>query len=626
MNDTLVDQLGPSKHFHTSVPASASIDIFCRVIDNYGDIGVCWRLACNLLSQLNDQNFLSPFTFGLKDGKAPEDSFFDISELFPKETTFKKNIKEAKFKAQEINLIRLWVDDLHSFERIVPRIKTDKAVQTVAISRGKIAGFITTHSHIGEANTPTTPLENEILSKPYHAAECLDNLNSSKTQVPFAYLKNTNSTKNPSSFKNQENDDFSKSPPFPESLENRDITKKQIASECLHEPSEEYPALESHEDNRNTDITGFIQIHHWHEPLKGITPAPISIEAFACELDPAYIAAMPGHTQAWFNLDYLSAESWTESFHGQPSIQHNGVTKYFFFPGFNERTGGLLREVDLQQRQAHFLQNKAAQLNWLRDYMSPAVAEQWQKGARLISLFCYPQAPIKTLFDALLKSPQHTILCIPQGVAKEAESLLSSLFAPSIRDDRPNRAQIYIHRFEFLDQYQFDYLLWLADMNFVRGEDSFIRAIWAGKPFVWHIYPQTEQTHIEKLQAWLESYPMPEIWRQVFLQWNCGEAPSLSHEINMATANIDDRIVTRVTGTSDKRGTTTDATDNLLPLSSPALHSEPIPPTALEIALCEKEKEAVLRQFALEYRDFLQKKPTLSFRLLSFYPNPKQNG
>ena len=27
-----------------------SADIFCRVIDNFGDAGVCWRLACRLKS------------------------------------------------------------------------------------------------------------------------------------------------------------------------------------------------------------------------------------------------------------------------------------------------------------------------------------------------------------------------------------------------------------------------------------------------------------------------------------------------------------------------------------------------------------------------------------------------
>jgi len=40
----------------------------------------------------------------------------------------------------------------------------------------------------------------------------------------------------------------------------------------------------------------------------------------------------------------------------------------------------------------------------------------------------------------------------------------------------------------------------------VRGEDSWIRAIWAGKPFIWQPYWQTEDTHLIKLQAFLDTF------------------------------------------------------------------------------------------------------------------------
>jgi uncharacterized repeat protein (TIGR03837 family) len=43
-------------------------------------------------------------------------------------------------------------------------------------------------------------------------------------------------------------------------------------------------------------------------------------------------------------------------------------------------------------------------------------------------------------------------------------------------------------------------------VNFVRGEDSFVRAQWADKPFVWHIYPQDENLHHKKLRAFLQRY------------------------------------------------------------------------------------------------------------------------
>jgi uncharacterized repeat protein (TIGR03837 family) len=55
-------------------------------------------------------------------------------------------------------------------------------------------------------------------------------------------------------------------------------------------------------------------------------------------------------------------------------------------------------------------------------------------------------------------------------------------------------------------QQDYDRLLWACDLNFVRGEDSFVRAQWAGRPFVWHIYPQDEDLHHKKLRAFLGRY------------------------------------------------------------------------------------------------------------------------
>jgi uncharacterized repeat protein (TIGR03837 family) len=58
----------------------------------------------------------------------------------------------------------------------------------------------------------------------------------------------------------------------------------------------------------------------------------------------------------------------------------------------------------------------------------------------------------------------------------------------------------------FLPQSRYDELLWTCGINFVRGEDSFVRAQWAGGPFVWHIYPQAEGAHRLKLDAFLDLY------------------------------------------------------------------------------------------------------------------------
>ena len=58
----------------------------------------------------------------------------------------------------------------------------------------------------------------------------------------------------------------------------------------------------------------------------------------------------------------------------------------------------------------------------------------------------------------------------------------------------------------FIPQEDYDYLLSVCDINLVRGEDSFVRAQWASKPFIWDIYPQSDLAHEVKLNAFLERY------------------------------------------------------------------------------------------------------------------------
>ena len=94
-----------------------------------------------------------------------------------------------------------------------------------------------------------------------------------------------------------------------------------------------------------------LQICTWSDAVNWseIAPADAVIEAFACDIPADYVRNM---AQAeikprWLNLEYLSAEAWVEGAHLLPSPQSGGLTKLFFFPGFTEKTGGLLRERDL---------------------------------------------------------------------------------------------------------------------------------------------------------------------------------------------------------------------------------------------------------------------------------------
>ena len=79
------------------------------------------------------------------------------------------------------------------------------------------------------------------------------------------------------------------------------------------------------------------------------------------------------------------------------------------------------------------------------------------------------------------------------------------------------------HRVSWLPhmtQAEFDAELAQADLNFVRGEDSLVSALRAGKALVWHIYPQDDDAHITKLMAFLRWLGAPPSLVHMHLAWN----------------------------------------------------------------------------------------------------------
>ncbi len=226
----------------------------------------------------------------------------------------------------------------------------------------------------------------------------------------------------------------------------------------------------------------------------------IVIEAFACELPLAYQNAMQQRAPIWINLEYLSAESWVAEYHALPSIHPQlGLRKYFFFPGFAARTGGLLREDGLEEARLALLNSSAAQAEFLQSLGLPI-----QNSLR-VSLFCYPTAPVISLLEALSSSPQNVQLLVPNGVATDDIKTYFAVDSLQVGDTLKQQ-QLSVHIIPFLSQTQYDQLLWLCDINFVRGEDSWIRALWAARPFVWLPYVQAENAHLDKLQAFLDVY------------------------------------------------------------------------------------------------------------------------
>jgi uncharacterized repeat protein (TIGR03837 family) len=234
-----------------------------------------------------------------------------------------------------------------------------------------------------------------------------------------------------------------------------------------------------------------VDVLSWPGPAE---PGDVVIEAFGCDPPEATVAAMATRRPVWINLEYLSAEDYVERAHGLPSPQRNGLTKWFFYPGFTPRTGGLLRERGLLAERAAFDRHA-----WLRAQGIAAAA-----GERIVTLFCYDNPALPALLQDLASQP--TLLLLTPGPAQQQVSNAP----PGVR----------LRRLPWLDQPGFDRLLWASDLNFVRGEDSLVRALWAGAPFVWQAYPQHDGAHAAKLEALIGHARLPPEVAAVWRAWN----------------------------------------------------------------------------------------------------------
>lgn len=249
-----------------------------------------------------------------------------------------------------------------------------------------------------------------------------------------------------------------------------------------------------------------VTVRHWRDQdgvFAASDVADIVIEFFACDIPPGYIAAMAQRQPqpAWLNLEGLTAEEWVEGCHKLTSPRH-GMIKHFFFPGFTGKTGGLLREAGLEERRRQFQSGPAAMQAFLAQF---GVTAQ-EMAATKVSLFCYPHAPVAELL-ASWHGVSEPILClVPEGVAFDAVSAF--IGADAVAGAARTQGALTVRVLPFVPQDDYDRLLWACDFNFVRGEDSFVRAQWAGKPFIWHIYPQDENLHHVKLRAFLQRYAL----------------------------------------------------------------------------------------------------------------------
>ena len=258
-----------------------------------------------------------------------------------------------------------------------------------------------------------------------------------------------------------------------------------------------------------------VQVVAWTDPAPDLAPGEVVIEAFGCDPPPAFVARMAalahaeGAAPVWINLEYLSAEPYAARSHGLPSPQFSGpgagLRKWFFYPGFTPVTGGLMQAG---AGGVHGGLDEVAARAWAR-------SQGWagRPGERVVTLFCYANPALPQLLAALADRP--TLLRVPPGPV--LAQLASLALPPCMR----------VLALPYLAQPDFDQLLASADINIVRGEDSFVRAqLCSGQPLLWQIYPQHDAAHTPKLLAFLALYlagwpaPLAALVRQAFLAFN----------------------------------------------------------------------------------------------------------
>ena len=247
----------------------------------------------------------------------------------------------------------------------------------------------------------------------------------------------------------------------------------------------------AHGDAVRSGASMGIEVLPWEASESISEVADVVIEAFACAIPSTYINQMvqrhqtTGVSPLWINLEYLTAEAWSDDMHLMPSPQNNGLNKFFYFPGFTAKTGGLIGDDwdDATMRRV------------------PVSLEHiWTNNSRKkISIFHYPHALLEPWLADLAQAAKESgdeldiFICGKQNI--------SDNFIKELRSSSFNFVQL-----PFIPQEDYDWLLAHCDFNLVRGEDSFVRAQWAGKPFIWDIYPQSDQAHEIKWNAFLERY------------------------------------------------------------------------------------------------------------------------
>lgn len=231
------------------------------------------------------------------------------------------------------------------------------------------------------------------------------------------------------------------------------------------------------------------------------------IETFGCDLPSPVLRRMQQCQPLWLNWEYLTAEDWAVDLQAMPSLQGNGLAKYFWFMGIDQQSGGLLREANYLSRRNEFLQQPCLQQAFKQQYGLPL-----EHFGQLWLIFAYTSERWAEWLSMWRGADEPITLWLAGHEVADSLRAAGVIAADALQQvgDTFELDQVTMVRIPFVPQSAFDNLLWLADGAIVRGEDSFVRALWAGLPFLWHIYQQEEAVHLQKLDAY---------WHKASINW-----------------------------------------------------------------------------------------------------------
>ncbi|WP_427041234.1 elongation factor P maturation arginine rhamnosyltransferase EarP [Fusobacterium sp. SB021] len=265
---------------------------------------------------------------------------------------------------------------------------------------------------------------------------------------------------------------------------------------------EEFKAINKKvKDTDYQEIDGLICVTEKYvkENMESFGVSDVFIEAFGCNVPEEYVKAAKENSKLWINLEYLSGEKWIEDFHLCESlIDSKTLKKIFFMPGFSEKSGGVIIDSGFLERMKFGKENRDEVLKkYFKDFDL--------KDKFIGTVFSY-EKNFENLLETLKNYEKETVLLL---MGEKTQKSFSEILKKNLTEDYGNivkYGKITMIYSDFFSQEEYEEIISASDFNFTRGEDSFVRGIVLGKPFMWHIYLQEEKAHMDKIKAFTERF------------------------------------------------------------------------------------------------------------------------